>query len=326
MLIHQDPATSSTLLRMLDVAKLATLRAVVAHGSFSAAALALHLTQPAVSRQISVLERQLGTMLVRRTRQGVQPTEAGRILLGHTDAVLARLDRAESDVRELAGLGRGTVRLGSFFSALVHLSAELAALLGAAHPGVVLVDDLVDRAAALERLRHGSLDLAIVFEHDFEPALPVEGVELHPLFDDALRVVLPAHHRLAAHDSVAVEDLAEETWIRAHDGSAARRVDHVLARAGIRPSLLLAGRGDEPFEAQALVAAGKGIALTHDLTVVVGGHQLAIRPLAGSTGVRHVQAAVVPGPRPPATEAALLALLQVGADHRRGIDDALRHP
>src|SRR4051794_23992154 len=112
MRIHQDPAASSTLFCMLDVAKLATLRSVVAHGSFSAAAHALHLTQPAVSRQISVLERQLGTMLVRRTRHGVQPTEAGLILLGHTDAVLARLDRAESDIRDLAGLERGTVRLG----------------------------------------------------------------------------------------------------------------------------------------------------------------------------------------------------------------------
>jgi hypothetical protein len=81
--------------------------------------------------------------------------------------------------------------------------------------------------------------------------------------------------------------------------------------------VLLAGRGDEPFEAQALVAAGKGIAMTHDLTVVVGRHQLAIRPLADSTAVRHVQAAVVPGPRPPATAAALRALLEVGAAHRR---------
>ena len=61
---------------MLDLVKLATLRSVVEHASFSAAAAALHLTQPAVSRQIALLERQLGTDLVLRTRGGVRPTGA----------------------------------------------------------------------------------------------------------------------------------------------------------------------------------------------------------------------------------------------------------
>jgi DNA-binding transcriptional LysR family regulator len=311
---------------MIDVAKLATLRAVADHGSLSAAGQALHLTQPGVSRQLAVLERRLGTLLVRRTRQGVQLTEAGRILLGHADAVLARLELAESEIRELSGLRRGTVRLGAFLSALVHLSAETGALLGADHPGIVLVDDLVDRAAALDKLRRGALDLAVVAEHDFEPAPPADDVEVHLLFEDPLRVVLPARHALAARDAVAVEDLAADTWIRPHDGSAARRVDHVLARAGLRPTILLAGRGDEPFEAQALVAAGKGIALTHDLTVVVGSNQLAIRALTGVPGLRRVQAAVVPGPLPPAVDATLRALLAVGATRRRRLTGAARAP
>ena len=64
----------------LDVAKLVTLRAVVARGSFSAAAKEVSLTQPAVSRQMALLERQVGTQLVWRTRQGVHPTEAGKLL------------------------------------------------------------------------------------------------------------------------------------------------------------------------------------------------------------------------------------------------------
>src|ERR687885_2345290 len=114
---------------MLDVAKLATLRAVVAHGSFSAAGHALNLTQPAVSRQVSLLERRLGTQLVRRTQQGVLPTEAGRLLVEHADAVLARLALAEAQLADLAGLRRGHLRLGSFFTALIYLSAELAVML-----------------------------------------------------------------------------------------------------------------------------------------------------------------------------------------------------
>jgi DNA-binding transcriptional LysR family regulator len=301
---------------MLDVAKLATLRAVVTHGSFSAAAQSLHLTQPAVSRQVGVLERQLGTVLVRRTQRGVTPTEAGRVLLEHTEAVLVQLERAEEEVRALGGLRRGTVRLGSFLSALVHLSAEVGARLDRDHPGIVLVDELVDRSAALDRLRSGDLDLAIVLEHDFEPAVPTAAVELIPLFDDPIRVVLPAGHRLAGAAAVSLTDLAAETWIRAHEGSAARRVDAVLAGAGISPPVISAGRGDEPFEAQALVAAGRGVTLTYDLTVVVSDHRLAIRPLTGRPGLRRVQVAAVPGRRPPAVDAALSALLAVGGARR----------
>src|SRR3954462_5795455 len=103
---------------MLDVAKLATLREVVARGSFSAAGQALSLTQPAVSCQVSLLERRLGTQLVRRTRQGVLPTEAGRLLVAHADAVLGRLALAEEEVAALAGLHTGRARVAPLFPRL----------------------------------------------------------------------------------------------------------------------------------------------------------------------------------------------------------------
>src|SRR4051794_22131806 len=114
---------------MYDVVKLASLRAVVVHGSFSAAGHALQLTQPAVSRQIALLERQAGTQLIRRTPQGAIATEAGRLLVEHAEAVLSRLALAEAQIAELAGLRRGHIRLGSFFTALVYLSAEAAVVL-----------------------------------------------------------------------------------------------------------------------------------------------------------------------------------------------------
>ncbi|WP_100498782.1 LysR substrate-binding domain-containing protein [Geodermatophilus chilensis] len=182
------------------------------------------------------------------------------------------------------------------------------------HPGLVIVDELVDRATALDRLLRGALDLAIVLEDDFDPAPRVDGVQLHPLFEDPVRVVLPVGHHLADRLTVSVHELANEVWIRPHDGSAAHRLDAVLARAGLRPALLLAGRGDEPVEVQALVAAGKGITLAHDLTVVVNRNGVVVRPLTDEPGVRRVQAAVLPGRRPPATHTALQALLRVGAE------------
>jgi DNA-binding transcriptional LysR family regulator len=304
---------------MLDVAKLATLRAVVAHGSFSAAGHALNLTQPAVSRQVSLLERQLGTQLVRRTQQGVLPTEAGRLLVEHADAILGRLARAEAEVADVAGLRRGRLRLGSFFTALVYLSSELAALLEARHPDLfaaqpdVIEDALVDRGAALRGLRAGELDLAIVFEHAFEaPALAPDDVELVTLYDDPPRALLPAGHRLARADAVRPRDLARDTWIRAHHGSAARLVDHVLHGAGIAPPLLHAGHGDEPAEAQAFVAAGRGVTVAHDLNVIIAPAQIVAVPLGGGAPVRRIQAALMREQRAPLTRAAVDALVEVG--------------
>src|SRR4051812_29838255 len=169
---------------MLDVGKLATLRAVVTHGSFSAAGHALSLTQPAVSRQVSLLERQVGTQLVRRTQRGVLPTEAGQLLVEHAEALLGRLALAEAQLADLAGLRSGHVRLGSFFTALVHLSAELAGVLEARHPDLfrrqdtVIEDQLVDRATAFRRLAAGELDVAIVFEHAFDPNPAPADIEL----------------------------------------------------------------------------------------------------------------------------------------------------
>src|SRR3954470_15806780 len=148
---------------MLDAAKLATLRAVIGHGSFSAAGDAVGLTQPAVSRQVSLLERQRGTQLVRRTQQGVVATEAGRLLVAHAEAILGRIALAEAEVADLTGLRRGRLRLGSFFTALVYLSAQLAVVLEQRHPALFAgstgpIDDvLVDRAGAFRGLVAGDL-------------------------------------------------------------------------------------------------------------------------------------------------------------------------
>src|SRR4051794_17992656 len=290
---------------MLDAVKLATLRAVVEHGSFTAAGQALALTQPAVSRQISLLERQLGLTLVRRTQTGVRPTEAGLRLAEHAGAVLERLAHAEAEMAELAGLRSGRVRLGAFFTAFAQLSPEICALAERRHPGLTVDFELLDRRDAFARLQAGGIDLALVFEHGFEPIPPPPGVELIALHDDPPRVLLPAAHPLAARENVALEELAGETWIRAHEGQAARWLDHVLGDA--QPALLHAGRGDEPVEAQVYVAAGAGVMLAHELNVLISRDAIAVRPLRG-VPPRRIQAAVPQGTRAPGADAVVRIL------------------
>src|SRR3954451_9433567 len=217
---------------MLDAGRLATLRSVVALGSFSAAAESLSLTQPAVSRQIALLERQVGLQLVERTRRGVRATEAGRLLVLLHDVVGRELARAEEELAELRGLRRGRVRLGSFFAALGRLSTELATDLGERHPELVIEDALVDRRAAFAGLAAGSLDVALVAELEDEPEPPPLGLDVIPLFRDPPRVLLPAAHRLARRRGLRVGELAGEPWLRPVDGSTARLIDRLLAGTG----------------------------------------------------------------------------------------------
>jgi DNA-binding transcriptional LysR family regulator len=298
---------------MLDAGKLATLRAVVEHGSFSGAARALALTQPAVSRQVGLLEAQLGTALVHRTRQGIAPTDAGALLARHAAEVERRLALAESEVAELAAGRRGRVRLGSFFTAFAQLAPEIAAVAERQLPGVDVEHVLVDRPTAFGRLASGEMEAAIVFS--YEPAAGPAGLELWPLFTDPARVLLPVAHPLAARAALRCRDLASEPWIRAHDGGAAALLDAVLGRAGIRPPLLPAGRGDEPVEGQVYVAAGAGVMLAHELNVIVNREGIAVRPLLDAPA-RLVQAAA-PSDPPPATRATVALLRELGRAHAR---------
>jgi DNA-binding transcriptional LysR family regulator len=295
---------------MLDLRRLATLREVVRRGSFSAAGQALALTQPAVSRQISLLEAQLGTQLVTRTRQGVHATDAGRVLVEHTDALLARLEAAEREVGELAGRRGGRVRLGLFFTAAAHLGPELKGRTERAYPEILVDWELADRDRAFRGLLAGELELATVFEHPFEPSPAPPEVEIVPLLDEPMFVILPPGHELARNRRIRLAELANDTWIQAHDGAAARLVDHVFRTAGLSPKVVRAGRGDEPVDSQGLVAAGMGIGVTHALGIWMSRADVVVRRLSDGP-VRHIQAALLRDHRAPATLAVLEILREI---------------
>src|SRR5215212_4734102 len=99
---------------MLDPRRLLTFRAVAHHGSFSRAADALALTQPAVSQQVAGLERQLGQRLLDRGGGRVGLTDAGATLLAHADAIAGRLELAERQLAEQRDEERARLRVGAF--------------------------------------------------------------------------------------------------------------------------------------------------------------------------------------------------------------------
>src|SRR4051812_40529468 len=114
---------------MIEARRLHILRALSDHRTVTAAAAALHLTPSAVSQQLAALEQETGHRLVERSGRGVHLTAAGDILLRHTNAVLAQLERAEAELVAHSSGAAGTVTVASFATgislavapALVHL-------------------------------------------------------------------------------------------------------------------------------------------------------------------------------------------------------------
>jgi DNA-binding transcriptional LysR family regulator len=295
---------------MLDPRRLRVLREVATRGSFAAAAEALAFTPSAVSQQVAALERETGTRLVERGVRPVRLTEAGRALVGHAEAVLARLEEAQQELGEIAALRRGRLRLASFPTAIATLVPHAVALFSERHPDVELsvVDDHLH--GLLARLARWELDLALTYEHE---ALPEAAVELErtQLLDDPFDLIVPDRHPLARRASIGLEEFADETWIGGTpDGAYARIVLHGCRVAGFEPRVVF---GSDDYNAvQAFVAVGLGVAMLPRLALTFMRPGLARVALA-EPPVRRIAATRLAASFRSAATASMLSVLQATA-------------
>ena len=297
---------------MLDVRRMRVLREVAQRGSFSAAADALAYTQSAVSQQIAALEREAGTRLVERNARGVRLTDAGRALVEHADAILARLDTAEAALSAIAGLRGGRLRMASFPTAGSTLMPVAIANFRASYPDVELTLSEGEPEEIVPRLRAGELDLALLFEFDGEPPLLGE-VARSPLLEDPMYLALPREHRLASKARLRLSELQREEWVQTSSSSpCARHVVRCCHVAGFEPSVSF--ESDDYQTVQGLVAAGVGVALIPQLALSVVREDIVIRALSPSPPVRRVVAATPEGPRLVPAAPAMLAVLGRAAD------------
>src|SRR5215218_3165319 len=209
---------------MLDVRRMRVLREVAQRGSFSAAAQALSFTQSAVSQHVAALERETGTQLVDRGPRGVRLTDAGRALVSHADAIIARIEDAEEELAAIAGLREGRLRLASFQSAGSTLVPRAVAAFRDHHPGVELAMVQAEPEDATERLYAGDIDLALLYDYEPIGAMLDAELELTPLLRDPYDVILPRGHQLADRKTLRLRDLADESWISSTQGGGCRRI------------------------------------------------------------------------------------------------------
>jgi molybdate transport repressor ModE-like protein len=298
---------------MLDLKRLRVLAEVARQGSFSAAAEELYLSQSAVSQQVATLEREVGMALLERTRNGPKLNDAGRVLVCHAEAALARLEEAEHELKAIAGLEGGELRIASFPSASATLLTEALAGFGGRHPEVRLSVTEAEPEQSLPRLRAAEVDLAIVFDYPMLPSQEDErDVERVLLLTESMYLALPKSHRLAKADTVRLADLADEAWLcGVCPSSCGDVVKQACREAGFDPRI--AFESDEYQVLQAYVAAGLGFTLLPDLALPALHSDLVVRPTKPAAPKRRVWAATrAEGARSAATDAMVEVLREVG--------------
>lgn len=301
---------------MLDVRRLRVLREVAARGSFSSAADALHFTQSAVSQQIAVLERETGTTLVERNARGVRLTEAGEVLVRHTDVILARLADAETELKALEGLTAGRLRLAAFPSAGASIAPEAIARFRGLHPRVELSMVPAEPDEGIEKLRGGEVDIALLIETTWGACEVDATLERVQLLDDPMFVCLPRDHRFASKSRLRFTDLRDEAWLLGSTGSCPDTSIFLreCERAGFEPKI--AFNSDDYSAMQGFVAAGIGVSLIPDLALTSVREDVVIRSLTPRAPVRRIVAATLAGGYRSAAAAAMLDILvEVGQEH-----------
>jgi DNA-binding transcriptional LysR family regulator len=241
---------------------------VIDAGSFSAAARALHCSQPAISQQMRALERAMGGPLFIRVGRSLQLTEAGKALARHSASILANLAVAKLQVQAISALDLGTVRICAFPSANASLVPQAAATLRAtaSHMRLELIEE--EPPASYAMLRRAECDIVVAFSYDGDDSEElVAGMVPTPLLDEPLELLVPLSHPLASHVRleagsravpVPLADLAGETWIAGCPKCRVTFTDACNA-VGFEPDIVCST--DDNMALQSLVASGLGVAL-----------------------------------------------------------------
>lgn len=286
---------------MLNLVHLKVLAAVARHGSVTEAAKQLHYSQPSVSHHLSRLEAATGVKLLQRIGRGVRLTPEGRLLADRAAEIVGRVDAAAIELAAQAGLRSGRIRLAANASTLCTIVPEATTALARRHPGLEL--SLYDRhpVEALTMLRHGEIDIALVFRHAGTELGEDEGVRLVHLRDDPV-------HLISRRPDDSLANHRDSAWI----GGCERCREELTAvchQAGFTPRI--ASHSDDMVVVQALVAAGAGVTMLPGLALRA--HR---RPDVHATELtgfhRRIYAATYGDPPdPPAVAAVLAALAEV---------------
>lgn len=245
----------------MNLNHLAIFHAVAEEGGISRAAERLHISQPAVSKQLREFEQYLGMVLFDRLPKGVRLTEAGTVLALYAKRLFAVEAAATRAMRELADVHSGSLALGASTTIGGYLLPSVLAAYHRAHPAVQVSLEIANTEQTQQKLLNDELDLGFT-----EGFVENPDLEASVFFQDDLVAVAPPEHPVLQRHPICVASLAEEPWILREPGSGTRAVvERAFAGRGLNLASAMSLGSTEAIKGA--VAAGAGMAWVSRLTV-----------------------------------------------------------
>ncbi len=214
----------------MNLEHLRTLVSIAEQGSLSAAARTLHISQPAVTKQVQRFESELGLSLMNRgPRRGAELTPAGERVLAFARETLANLEALERDLAALKAIEQGTLMLAASTIPGEYLLPALLAGFRARYPQVQVQMSVSDTAAVAEKVLADEVDVGVIGSEVKRP-----GLHLERFVGDEIVLAVPPRHPFAGRKSIAVDELAGQPLVMREEGSGTRRsVEIAFAAAGL---------------------------------------------------------------------------------------------
>lgn len=278
----------------MDTRQLEMFRAVAEEGAFTAAALRLHVSQSAVSRQLKLLEEELGTLLFHRTVRGVTLTDPGKLLLGAANRITHEMQDVVSQLSATQALQRGLLTIGGGMTVCLYILPKLLRKFRAQYKEVDLRVVTGSTDMILRQLRNREIDIALL-------TLPIIAADLHTtrVLKEEMVVVTAGKHPLARERSVDPRVLARHPLILFEKGSNTRKaVDEFFVKEEIPVSVIMETENVEIIKS--MVASNLGVtvvpygAIAHDRTGRFGWTRLRGRRLYRETGWVHLRSDYMP--------------------------------
>jgi DNA-binding transcriptional LysR family regulator len=261
---------------VLDLHRLRLLRELKHRGTLAAVAAALSYSPSTISAQLTQLEREVDVPLLVPVGRRVRLTPEAEILVGHVEAVLERLERAEADLARSKTVLEGDLRIATFQTAAKTLVLPALARLHRDHPGLRVHLSQQEPQRALPALLAHDHDLVLAEEYPGDPPPQLPGLHIELLTEDVLRLATPP-----GDEPPGLHALADRAWVMEPEGTAARRwAVGICRRAGFEPNIRY-----------------QSTDLALHVSLIEGGHAVGFLPgLARATGERTVTLTDLPRP------------------------------
>ena len=253
----------------MDIRTMRAYLAVVREGTISAAAEALHVAQPSLSRQMKELEAELGAALFVRGNRRITLTEEGMVLRQRAEEMVRLMERTEEEIAQVKHRVSGSVRIGAGESVSFHYLSRTAASIAAEHPDIRFHITSGDTRDLMDELSNGLIDFAVIFtdvDHALYESIPLPA-------EDGFGVLMPKDSPLAEKETLRLSDL---------DGCPiiVSRASEQIFSGEKYASLRIVATYNLLYNASLLVEDGLGYAICFDRLInTTGDSRLCVRPL-----------------------------------------------